>query len=223
VFTPKRIDSPELLDESTAPRLERERSLRDLRRFNQYAGGAGVYRRLLRRMAPDRGERLSIVDVAAGTADALESLGDESNLVRVGIDFKIEHLLYLREGSRVRRVVGEALRLPFRSGSVDVVTSAHFFHHLTDEGNVAMLHEALRIARRGVIVNDTRRHYVPLLFVRLLGLLRLVGPITRNDAPASILRGYTVGEARAVVEKVPASRREVVRVWPFRFGLLLWR
>lgn len=222
MFTPRRIDSAELLDEATVPRAEMERSLRDLRRFNKYMGGAGVYRRLLRRMAPERRERIAIVDVATGTADALESAGSDENLFRVGIDVKLEHLLYLRDGSGVKRVVAEALHLPFRSQSVDIVTSAHFFHHLNDAENVSMLREALRVARRGVIINDTQRHWVPLLVVRLMALLRMVGPVTRNDAPASILRGYTVEEARAVAAQVPASRCEVVRVWPFRFGLLLW-
>ena len=222
MLTPPRIDVPELLDEDSEASEEVERSLRDLRRFNSLAGGARVYRRLLRRMLPDHPARLTVIDVATGTADSLDRI-DHPDLFRVGMDFKLEHLLYRRNGSRVRRVVGEALRLPFRDGRADIVTSAHFFHHLSEEGNVAMLQEALRVARRGVIVNDTRRHYVPLLFVRLLSALRLVGRITRNDAPASILRGYTVGEARAIASRVAASRFEAVHVWPFRFGLLLWR
>jgi ubiquinone/menaquinone biosynthesis C-methylase UbiE len=218
VLAPKRVDRPELLDEHDAPRVDVERSLRDLRRFNRFAGGGGVYRRLLRRMATDVS---SILDVAAGTADLLESLPDRS--LRVAVDFKIEHLLYMREGSQVKRVAGSALRLPFRTGAVDIVTSAHFFHHLSPEQNATMLGEALRVARRGVIVNDTLRHYVPLLIVQLLAVLRLVGRITRNDAPASILRGYTVDEAREIAATVNAARMEVVRAWPFRFGLLLWR
>ena len=48
------------------------------------------------------------------------------------------------------------------------LTSTHFFHHLTPEQNVEMLREALRVARRGVIVNDTRRHYIPFFVVRVL-------------------------------------------------------
>jgi ubiquinone/menaquinone biosynthesis C-methylase UbiE len=218
---PKRIDTPELLDDENAPPADVDRSLRDLRRFNRYAGGRGVYRRLLRKMAPDRGQRLTIIDIATGTADLLESLPDQ--FFRIGVDFKIEHLLYKREGSPVHRVVGNALRLPFRSASADIVTSSHFLHHLSPEGNAEMLHEALRVARRGAIVNDTLRHYVPLIFVRLLALLRLVGRITRNDAPASILRGYTIEEARLIAGKVNASRFDVVSAWPFRFGILLWR
>ena len=223
LFTPRRIDVPELLDEHDAPRADMERSLRDLRRFNRYFGGTGVYRRLLRRMAPDRSERLVIIDLGAGTADLLDSLRDYRDLLAVGMDVNIGHLLYLRDGSRAQRVVGDATRLPFRDGGADVVTSAHFFHHFAPEENATILGEALRVARRGAIVNDTRRHYVPLAVVKAMAALRVVGRITRNDAPASIRRGYTIAEAREIGARVRARRLEAVRAWPFRFGLLLWR
>ena len=216
MFTPKRIDTPELLDEHDAPREDMERSLRDLRRFNALYGGIGVYRRLLGRMRP---LPASILDVATGTADMIEKVPG----FRVGVDFKIDHLLYMRNGSRVHRVAGNALHLPFGDNTFDAVTSSHFFHHLTPDENRALLRDMLRIAKRAVIVNDTRRHYVPFVFVRLLGLLRLTGPITRNDAPASVLRGYTVEEARDIAKDAGAARFEVVRAWPFRFGLLLWK
>jgi len=219
VFTPNRIDSPELLDEHDAPPEDMERSLRDLRRFNRFYGGAGVYRRLLKKMA--RHNPLSILDVATGTADLIELLPNTS--LRVGADFKIDHLLYMREGSTVRRVVANALNLPFVNNAFEIVTSTHFFHHLTPEQNTTMLREALRVARRGVIVNDTRRHYIPFLVTKLISVLGFVGRITRNDAPASVLRGYTPREVRAIAASVPAKNFEVVRAWPYRFGLLLWK
>ena len=219
MFVPKRIDVPELLDEHDAPREDVERSLRDLRRFNRFYGGAGVYRRLLRRMA--KHDPLSILDVATGTADLLEkSIGTP---LRAGVDFKIDHLLYMREGSAVRRVVGDALHLPFLDNAFEIVTSSHFFHHLTPEQNEEMLLEALRVARRGVIINDTRRHYIPFLVVKIIGWLRMTGRITRNDAPASVLRGYTPEEVGEIAFRVSAKRVDVVRAWPFRFGLLLWK
>ena len=96
----KRIESEELLDEHDAPREDMERSLRDLRRFNKYAGGVRVYRSLVRRFAPR-----SIVDVGTGTSDLLESVADVP--LRIGVDFKIEHLIYMRDGSRVHRIVGD--------------------------------------------------------------------------------------------------------------------
>lgn len=216
MFTPKRETSDELLDEHDAPRADMERSLRDLRRFNRYAGGIAIYRRLVRRFAPR-----SILDLGTGTSDLLESMPEVP--LRIGLDFKIDHLLYLRPGSRVLRVVGDAKQLPFRDGVVDVVTSAHFFHHFSPVENEGILTESLRVSKRGVCVNDTRRHYAPLLFTLLLGVFRLVGRITRYDAPASVRQGYTTTEARAIAEKIRATRRDVVHAWPFRFGILLWK
>lgn len=214
-LTPVRVEVEELLDEHDAPRADMERSLRDLRFINRYLGGTRIYRALVRRFAP-----ASILDIGTGTSDLLEAVPD---VKRIGLDFKIDHLLYERKGSRVLRIVGDAHQLPFRDGAVDLVTSAHFFHHFSPEENVQMLAEALRVARKGVAVNDTRRHYAPLLFVSLLGALRLVGRITRFDAPASVRQGYTLDEARQIAVKVGAPRWKVERMMPFRMAILLWR
>lgn len=86
-----------------------------------------------------------------------------------------------------------------------------------------MLGEALRVSRRAVAVNDTRRNIFPLVFVRLLASLNLVGEMTRLDAPASVRQGYTMQEAEAVASKTSAREHEVRRLAPFRFGLILWK
>lgn len=219
-FAPPRTVSDELLDEHDAPRADMERSLRDLRMINRFAGGIRIYRSLVRRFRP-----ASIVDLGTGTSDLLEAVPKVA--LRVGLDFKIEHLLYIRGDATIQRVVGNATQLPFRDGAVDLVTSAHFFHHFSPAENEVILSEALRVSRVGVAVNDTRRHYAPLLFVLLLGALRLVGRITRFDAPASVRQGYTMDEARQMAKTVAethrASRWSVVRKWPFRMGILLWK
>ncbi len=211
----KRVESEELLDEHDVPREDMERSLRDLRRINKYLGGVSVYRSLVRKFAPR-----SIVDVGTGTSDLLESVAHVP--LRIGVDFKIDHLLYMRYGSRVHRIVGDARQLPFRDGAVDLVMSSHFFHHFSPEENAGILAESLRVARN-VVVTDTARHYAPLLFVQLLGLLRVFGRITRLDAPASVRQGYTVKEARAIASHVKASQAKVIRKWPFRWAILLTR
>lgn len=213
-----RDNTPELLDEHDAPYPDMARSLRDLRRINKWLGGIRIYRAVVRRMLPERGV---VLELGAGTADLLDSL--PPSFTTIALDFKIDHLLYLRDGSRAKRVVGDAANLPFRDRAVDVVTSAHFFHHFRPDENAAILAGALRVARVGVAVNDTRRMWQPLLFMRLVGALRLVGRITAYDGPASVRRGYTVDEVRAIAERVPATKRDVTTYWPFRFGLHLWK
>lgn len=215
MLTPKRIAVHELLDEHDAPREEMERSLRDLRWINNYAGGIRIYRSLVRKFRPQ-----SIVDLGTGTSDLLESVPQVR--LRVGLDFKIEHLLYMNDGAAVHKVVGNAMQLPFRDAAVDLVTSAHFFHHFSPDENDVILRESLRIAKKGVAVNDTRRHYAPLLFVLLLGALRFFGEITRHDAPASVRQGYTLAEAREIARRI-GGRWDVVRKWPYRMAILLWK
>ena len=222
LFAPRRVESEELLDEHDAPREDMEQSLRDLRWINRYWGGVAIYRSLVRTFAPG-----AILDLGTGTSDLLEAVPGVR--LRIGLDFKIDHLLYRPESpatprSAIRRIVADAHHLPFRDDSVDLVTSAHFFHHFSPDENVKILEESLRVTRVGVAVNDTRRHYAPLLFVLLLGALRLVGRITRFDAPASVLQGYTLAEARSIAARVAGPARvQVVRKFPFRFGLLLWK
>jgi len=215
-LTPSRVDQHELLDEHDPPVADRDRSLRDLRFINRYLGGHYIYRRLLRRFREVR----SVLDVGAGSADLLEGL--PAAHLRIALDFKIDHLLFSRSAD-IKRVVGDATRLPFRAYSVDVVTSSHFFHHFSVEENMGILRESLRVASRGVAVNDTRRHYVPLLFVRLISALHVVGRITRFDAPLSVMRGYTLDEARAIARRVGAKTSRVVRAFPYRFGIILWK
>lgn len=220
LFAPARVVQEELLDEHDAPRADADRSLRDLRRINRWLGGIRIYRRAMRLLTTRR-TGLRVLDIGSGTSDLLTAL--DPSTFRVALDFKIDHLNYIRSGPKVHRVVGDAYHLPFRENAVDVVSSAHFFHHFTADENRELMRESLRVARVGVAINDTQRHYVPLLTIRLLGALRLVGRITRFDGPASVLRGYTVSEARDFARSVGAYRWKVVRVFPFRFGLIVWK
>jgi ubiquinone/menaquinone biosynthesis C-methylase UbiE len=226
MLTPPRLTTDELLDEHDAPEEAMRRSLRDLRRFNGLAGGSIAFTRLLDRVVAPGDRPFSILDLGTGTSDLLEAVRRRwPRSAATGLDRNLRHLVYGLElaRERVARVAGDAFHLPFRDGAFDVVASSHFFHHFAPAENVNQLTESLRVARRCVLVTDTRRHYAPLVFVRLLGFLRLVGEITRYDAPASVLQGYTIEEVRSVARCVPASRFDLARIAPFRFGLLLWK
>jgi hypothetical protein len=227
----QRLDTPELLDEHDAPAEDVERSLRDLQRFNRWCGGTRVYRKIVHRVIasgtsnpPPRGIPRSarddtpvVIDLGAGTADLVDSLGGRG----VAVDWNIRHLIY--RPTRAFRVVADAHHLPFRDNAADAVTSSHFFHHFTPEENEQILKESLRVARTGVAFTDTRRHVAPLFFTLMLRWLRLVGRITAFDAPASVRRGYTTSEARAIAGRIVAKRVVVENYVPFRWAILMWK
>lgn len=222
LLEPARHPSHELLDEHDAPMPDVVRSLEDLCWINRYAGGLRIYRSLVREIANDR--ELQLLDLGTGSSDLLTSIGRLSRR-SCGLDFKIEHLAWGRKAHPqldINRVAADAFRLPFRDESFDVVTSGHFFHHFSLDENRRIIEEALRVARVGVAINDTRRHLAPLAFVRLLALTPRFGRITKEDAPASVLQAYTLSEMREFASTL-GRRTRVVRRFPYRFGLLVWK
>jgi ubiquinone/menaquinone biosynthesis C-methylase UbiE len=220
---PVRRPSHELLDEHDAPMPDVIRSLEDLRWINRYAGGQRIYRSLVRELTGNR-QPADILDLGTGSSDLMTSIPLLSTR-SCGLDFKFEHLAWGRDAHPkldIQRVAADAFRLPFRDDAFDVVTSGHFFHHFALDENRRIIEEALRVARIGVAINDTRRHIAPLAFVKLVGLTPRFGRITKEDAPASVLQAYTLSEMRAFASTL-GHRARVVRRFPYRFGLLVWK
>ncbi|MBI2214059.1 MAG: methyltransferase domain-containing protein [Acidobacteria bacterium] len=223
-LTPARVTSDELLDEHDAAEGEMQRSLRDLRRFNSLAGGRRAYLAMLSRLVPHDDARVAILDLGTGTSDLLDAVRRRwPHATTIGLDSNVRHLAYGRAlgGTKTARLAADAFHLPFLDRSVDIVASSHFFHHFAPDENLAIVRESLRVARRGIAFTDTQRHYAPLLFVRLLGALRLTGSITRYDAPASVRQGYTMSEMRTFARALGLESAEVFHLAPFRFGLVV--
>lgn len=66
----------------------------------------------------------------------------------------VEHLRAAarRRQTPLRAVVGDATDLPFDTDAVDTVTLIHLLEHLDEQATVRALTEALRVARRRVVV-----------------------------------------------------------------------
>ena len=101
----------------------------------------------------------------------------------------------------------DATALPFRDGAFDVVTASLFLHHFSTDQAADVLRECARVATSAVVVNDLRRHRVPWAFTSALGWLRVLSPMSRNDGPLSVLKGFTESELLGVGRAVsPAAR-----------------
>ena len=55
-------------------------------------------------------------------------------------------------------MAGDALALPFRDASFDLVSCNLFAHHLSPQELVRFVDEALRVCRVAVLINDLVRH-----------------------------------------------------------------
>jgi len=192
---------PERLDIETPPPELLERSYRFLSFVNRRLGGVGATRSAFAEFSPrwKPSDRIRVLDVASGSADIPAALEQW--------DFRLQFTcLDLRAAGRVA-VVGNALRLPFRDGAFDYVTSSLFLHHLSDEGLASALKEFDRVARRGIVMNDLLRRARLYLWTKFFTLF--ANEFVRHDGPLSVRKAFTVPELLRLAAPFPYLKTRV--------------
>ena len=185
----------ELLDMGVLPPAELATNLDDLARINRLPGGAAASTDAVALLLDGAGGR--VLDVGTGRADIPLRLAARGWSV-VALDSDSEVLAVARRAAvaeaAVEVVAGDGRSLPFPDAAFDVAHCSLLIHHLDRGEAVTLLREMRRVARRGVVVNDLRRGWVPLLAtaiaVAVLGRCRA----TRHDGLLSVRRAYTVDE-----------------------------
>lgn len=228
---------PELLDEDAGTPQEIADSLADLRTINRYFGGVHTMKELLLKVARSRQlGKLSWLDVGGGRGDLAELAGqslskDGIELQPVMLDREPSHLAAASSTNGVAAsskngsyplVGGDALALPFKENSFDVVGSCLFIHHLEPQQAVQFVNEGLRVARHAVLINDLVRHplHVALAYA---GYTFYRSRITRHDSVASVRRAYTTAEIKEMLGRTSASKVDVATYFPFRMGVIAWK
>jgi ubiquinone/menaquinone biosynthesis C-methylase UbiE len=121
-----------------------------------------------------------------------------------------------------RGIVADALALPFRNDSFDVVSCSLFTHHLEPEQVLRFVNDALRVSRLAVLINDLRREALHLALV-YAGMPLYRSRLTRHDGPASVRRAYTPHEMQEMLRRTPATRLELTRHYLCRMGVIAWK
>jgi ubiquinone/menaquinone biosynthesis C-methylase UbiE len=207
---PRAADAVEMLDRP-APMADLARSLADLALLNRLFGGRRITLRHLGSLlagAP-RHRSITVLDVGTGSADLPRALarwarGAGRPIRIIALDRDAPTLEVARRTMagypEITLVRGDALALPIRSESVDVVLSALTLHHLAPEEAVRSLAEMDAAARRGLVVNDLARGRGAYALVWIATRV-LASRMSRHDGPLSVRRAYTAEEARALCEK----------------------
>jgi len=219
----RRIVRPEILDTTDASPEEVHDSLVDLQRINRWFGGASTTAKLVDEIVRKTGRnQLSMVDVGSATGDI--PLTIQGRLALRGI--RLDYTLLDRDpihfaGTTVPRVRGDALALPFRDNSFDVVACSLLAHHLDPDELRGFAKEGLRVSRIALLINDLRRSYLHLAFV--YAGKPLFRRITRHDSVASVWRSYTPHEMRNILNHGVARNLTLTNNYLFRMGIVAWK
>ena len=213
LLTPLERDhhATEMMDGPASPE-EIAGCLDAITRLNGLFGGRWItlrhVRRLLRALPAHR--PIIVLDVGAGAADIPVTLvrwaRRHGRALRVfALDRGRATLAYARAYTaaypEITLIQGDALALPVRPESVDIVISAMTLHHLGPEEAARYLAEIDGAARGGWVVNDLVRGRAAHGLVWLLTRLFTRSAMARHDGPLSILRSYTPREVTALCEK----------------------
>jgi SAM-dependent methyltransferase len=222
VLTPARQRGVEILDDPSVDPAVRERAITDVVRSNRWLGGARAARLALGDALANLPATCTLLDVGTGWADIPDRLRRRADaagiaLTTIGVDDAVSLLLAARAGGRVSHVVAaDALALPFRTASVDVVTCSQVLHHFEDHDAALLLAELNRVARRVVAVSDLRRSALAALGFWVMSFLMLFHRVTRHDGMVSVMRGFTARELSDLVRTSTGSVPTVSRRLGFR-------
>ena len=201
----------EIMDDLSRPDSEFDEAYRELGIINRRLGGI----RAIERFLPHK-SNLLMLDVAAGACDVSEALLRRIPAQIVVLDVNPKGLKSARKSWPV---TGNALELPFRDNTFDVVMASLFFHHLSEANCVRVLEKMWRVSRELVLVNDLYRHPVAYWSIRALASAFSKSAMVRHDGPVSVLRAFRPHELLKIAERAGVPAR-IYRSFPFRLVLV---
>jgi SAM-dependent methyltransferase len=218
-LTPARRRGIEFLDATDVDPAVRRRSIRDVTRSNRLLGGlraAALEVRDVVRELRGTGD-VSLLDVGTGLADiprraAQDAKRDGVSLRTIGVD-GARSLLVAARDCLTHAVCADALLLPFRDKSVDIVMCSQVLHHFETSDAERLVRELNRVARRAVIISDLRRSWVAAAGFWAVSFPLRFSPVTRHDGVVSVFRGFTKMELDSIVKAAtgttPVVRRRI--------------
>ena len=192
--------------------------------INTWLGGHAISVAGLRRLCGDR-HQVRLCEIGCGGGDNLRVLSRWCRKrgidVRVmGIDSNAHCIAVARNSWRegpaewIHSDYREAL---FADERPDIIFSSLFCHHFTDEELVGQLRWMEAHARLGWFINDLQRHPLAYHSIRLLTAAFSGSYLVKNDAPLSVLRGFSRREWESLLQRSATETASIRWKWAFRW------
>lgn len=224
----QRSDRKELLDQENIPTEDLYRNLYELHVINRDLGGYRISTNALSKIIKSKGN-YTIVDIGSGGGDTLRQMYEwaKKNECKVncyGIDLKEDCIKYSNENHKDLPLV--FIQDDYRNVSkyiadVDIIHASLFCHHLSDDQIVDLIDFCIE---KGVhlVVNDLHRNSIAYYSIKLLTALFSKSYLVKNDAPLSVLRGFSKSEWIKLLSNSKAKHYSVKWKWAFRHQIIVW-
>lgn len=216
----KRSYKAEIMDDFSIQDERIDEALNELKIINKYLGGITTTKSALRYFIQSKNDELKILDIGSGSSDNLFAAKSKyPNFQIISLDKNLRALSNSK--NLLAKINADAFSLPLKNKSYDIVHAALFIHHFTEEQIQILLKEFLRIARKGIIINDLQRSRFALLGIKILTVLFSKSEMVKNDGPLSVKRGFTRQEILKFLSDVGITNFVIKKKWAFRWMVVI--
>ena len=230
LFKEERQNTLELMDLPETPQAEFEKALVDIQWVNRHLKGSQTLIEGLQSLIKTSPSRtFQVLDLGTGSADipiALVQWGQTRNIhfeITAVDDHPVAAAVAhqnVQNYPNIQIMQGDALALDYPDAHFDIVMSSMFLHHLNNQEAVHLLQEMSRLSRIGFVVNDLERSPLAYFGIQILGKLFNKGKVFLNDAPLSVLRGFTVQDIQHLKALSTLDKLQIMRRKPYRLLLV---
>lgn len=217
----------ELLDQPDIPAADIRRNMVELDFINTYLGGHAItiagFRTLLGKMQQVK-RPLVIAELGCGGGDNLRVISDwcqkhsiDNSLI--GIDMNPWCIDYGKEKHQsypIQWICSDYSEVKFDQ-KPDIIFSSLFCHHFTDEALIKQLKWMNANAALGWFINDLHRHPLAYHSIKMLTAMFSKSYLVKNDAPLSVLRGFSKSEWLDLLKKAEIDTASTNWKWAFRW------
>jgi 2-polyprenyl-3-methyl-5-hydroxy-6-metoxy-1,4-benzoquinol methylase len=226
----KRSYDPELLDRDDIPFRDIERNMQELDTINTRLGG---HRITIKGFSDLIGSRthVSVCEIGCGGGDNLKALRrwaakKNITLSMTGIDIKSACIDFAAQQcespNNVAWICSDYRKITL-DPRPDIIFCSLFCHHFSEEGVEDILSWMHTNSSIGFFINDLQRHPIAYHAISLLTKVFSRSYLVQNDAPLSVLRGFSRQELELIAKKAAKKSPFIHRItneWAFRWLLV---
>lgn len=220
----QRSTQSELMDSTVASFEEFHDCLGELETINRWTFAYPPTLNWLRRIEKKAHGPITILDIGSGGGDMLRRIyrrfGPAMALTGVDINPWSKQAAELQTSPDALIHYETCDIFSFDSARrAQVIISALFTHHLSDEQLVAFLRWMEQHATLGWFINDLHRHPLPYYFIRWATRLLSNNRLIRHDAAVSVARAFTRADWERLLGQagIPPEQVRIRWMLPFRY------
>ncbi len=202
------------------------RNLKELNYLNRRLGGHTITLQGVRELVRLKDKQYHIADLGCGSGDALKYIAGwaRSNGYNVrlsGVDRNEDAIDFMKHHCRgypeITGIVSDYKSFLKTAVDIDIIHCSLFCHHLVDDELSELIRLMKTTVGTGFIINDLERTRLAWFAVKIFTTVLNGSTLSRHDGPISVLRGFTVEELKALLNREQIRNYSIRRKLAFRF------